>query len=79
MSGGGDRPPREYSEDGGGEYKETISVETGRVGRIIGSGGTMIQSLQTEHNVKINISKEDNDVSFGLRLIIKLFYCKCSF
>lgn len=63
MSGGGDRPRREYSEEGGGEYKEIVAIETGRVGRIIGSGGEMIKSLQTDHNVKINISKDDDAVS----------------
>lgn len=33
------------------------------VGRIVGSGGSVIQDLQSTYDVKINISKEDNDVS----------------
>lgn len=68
MSGGGDRSRREYSEDGGGEYKETLAIETGKAGRIIGSGGAMVQSLQADHNVKINISKEGDAVSFGFNI-----------
>lgn len=62
--GGGDRRDRnEYSADGGDEYKETLTFEPGKVGRIIGAGGATISALQSDHNVKVNISKEDDEVS----------------
>lgn len=63
--GGGRRERNEYSEDGGDEYKETLTFEPGKVGRIIGAGGAIIKALQNDHNVKVNIAKEDDDVSLG--------------
>lgn len=38
-------------------------IESGKVGRIVGAKGAVIQEIQTNFEVKVNISKEDDDVS----------------
>lgn len=62
---GGGRPPRRNDDDEGDsdKYKETLSVEGQKCGRIVGAGGAVIQELQTEFEVKINIEREPDDVS----------------
>lgn len=43
----------------------SIEIESRYVGRIIGPKGATIRQLQSDYNVKISISKEDNDVRFN--------------
>lgn len=63
-----ERPPRRNDDGGGeGDFKETLMVQAKLCGRIVGSGGSVIQELQSEYNVKINIDREADEV--GLRLI----------
>lgn len=52
-----ERPPREDSGEG-----ESITIEPGMVGRIVGKAGATIQQFQTDFDVKIDISKDDDPV-----------------
>ena len=63
---GGGRAPRQNDddEDDSDKYKETLSVEGQKCGRIVGAGGAVIQELQAEYEVKINIDREPDDVSY---------------
>jgi predicted PilT family ATPase len=49
--------------DNEGDSKEVLMIDPKFVGRIVGKGGETINSLQSEYNVKINIEKEEDDVS----------------
>lgn len=40
-----------------------VEVEPGKVGKVIGPKGAVINELQSEYGVKIDIEKEDNMVS----------------
>jgi polyribonucleotide nucleotidyltransferase len=43
-------------------------IDSGKVGKIVGAKGAIIQELQSNFEVKINISKEDDEVSLKLKL-----------
>lgn len=46
----------------------TIKIHPREVGKIIGSKGSTIKSLQQEYNVKISISKENGQVSQHVKI-----------
>ncbi|XP_071152368.1 uncharacterized protein [Mytilus edulis] len=48
------------SNDGGQSDSSTIRVDSSRIGRVIGKGGSKIRELQDETGAKINISKDDD-------------------
>lgn len=50
------------------EFTDQLEVEPGKVGRVVGSKGATIQQLQSDYSVKIDIEKEDNQVSASSRL-----------
>lgn len=43
----------------------SVLIESRLVGKLIGPRGATIQQLQSEYNVHISISKEDDAVSIG--------------
>lgn len=57
----------------GGDHRETIEVETAKVGRIVGKAGATINQLQDDHKVRIDIKKEDNMVSWNKNTTKKSF------
>jgi polyribonucleotide nucleotidyltransferase len=50
----------------------TVEIEGRNVGKIIGPRGATIKQLQDDYRVQISISKEDNEVSFFEKKIVKL-------
>lgn len=44
----------------------SVLIESRLVGKLIGPRGATIQQLQSEYNVHISISKEDDQVSFQI-------------
>jgi hypothetical protein len=49
-----------YGYSKGGGNNKLIKIESTHVGRIIGPAGSTIKGLQSQHNVRINISKSQN-------------------
>lgn len=54
----------------GGGRSETLEVDPFKVGRIVGKQGSTIQQLQNDFSVKIDITKEDNQVENFTILIL---------
>lgn len=44
----------------------TLEIASSNIGKLIGSRGATIKKLQSDYNVNISISKEDNEVKFVL-------------
>lgn len=51
----------------------SVLIESRLVGKLIGPRGATIQQLQSEYNVHISISKEDDAVSFSLKSQTRFF------
>jgi polyribonucleotide nucleotidyltransferase len=49
--------------DGDDDTKEVLLIDPKFVGRIVGKGGETIKSIQDDYSVKVNIDKEEDDVS----------------
>jgi polyribonucleotide nucleotidyltransferase len=54
-----------------------IEVEPGKVGRIIGSKGCVINEIKENHSVTIDVDKEENDVSYKIEVKISKHSISC--
>lgn len=69
--GGGQGGARGGGGFGGGQggSKETISIDSSFVGRIIGKGGSRIRELQDQTGCRINVSRDGNGQTTDVELV----------